>query len=173
MLPLKLFAYDGALYLMCHAPKFGYHMKLNLQRLRSLKVLKRHGRVPRDFDPEALENAAFGLVVGGPLTTYRLRFNKFMAPFIRERIWHPSQKLRNLPDHGVELEFRCTASYEVDAWVQRWGDDVEVLAPQSLRTEMRKLGEPLIAKYRDGGAPCSRPQAYGCLMMRKAHPRSA
>ena len=129
----------------------GYQMKLNLQRLRSLKVLKRHGRVPRDFDPEALENAAFGVVVGGPLTKYRLRFNRYMAPFIRERIWHPSQTLRELRDHGVELEFRCTASYEVAAFVQRWGDGVEVLAPQSLRTQMRKLGEAPIAKYRDRG----------------------
>ncbi len=159
VLPLKLFTYDGAVYLMCHSPKLGHQMKLNLQRLRSLKVLKRHGRVPRDFNPKELETAAFGLVADGPLTTYRLRFDKNVAPYIRERTWHSSQKLRDLPDHDVEIEFRCAASYEVANWVQSWGDGVEVLAPASLRRQQQELGQWLIDKYRDQARKAGRRSA--------------
>lgn len=150
LLPLKLFAYDGALYLMCHDPKKNALIKLNLQRLRKLRVLRRAGRVPRGFDPEALEHAAFGLFTGGAPTTFRLRFAPHIAPFIRERTWHPTQKIEERRGGGLDLRFRCDASYEVDAWVQSWGAGVEVLAPDSLRKHLQRLGAWMTATY---GAP--------------------
>lgn len=150
LLPLKLFAYDGALYLMCHDPKKNTQIKLNLQRLHKLRVGKRTGRVPRGFDPEALEHAAFGLFTGGAPTTYRLRFAASIAPYIRERTWHPTQRIDERHDGGLDLRFRCDASYEVDAWVQSWGDGVEVLAPGSLRAKLRRLGAWMVETY---GAP--------------------
>lgn len=147
VLPLKIFAYDGALYLMCHEPKARAHRKLNLQRLLELKVLSRTSRVPRGFDPEALEHAAFGLVAGGAPTTYRLHFAAHLAPFIRERTWHPTQKIDEHRDGSLELRFRCDASYEVGAWVQGWGDGVEVLTPDSLRQQMQRLGTWMVDTY--------------------------
>lgn len=147
VLPLRLFAYDGAMYLLCHTPKFGSILKLNLQRLQRMRVLKRTARPPRDFDPAAIADAAFGLVAGGERTTYRLRFASYLAPFIRERRWHPSQKLAERDDGAVDLTFTCDASYEVEAWVQSWGEGVEVLAPASLRARMREVAEALLEMY--------------------------
>jgi proteasome accessory factor B len=154
VLPLKLFAYEGTLYLMCHVPKHGTLATLNLQRLRKLRLLEKRGRAPADFDPETLEHAAFGVFVGGAETSYRLRFTPEIAPYIRERAWHPTQKLRDLPDGGVELAFRCHASYEVGAWVQSWGRGVEVIEPKSLRAELAALGAWLRGAYeRRGESP--------------------
>lgn len=147
ILPLRIFAFDGSLYLMCHEPKHGRILKLNLQRLRSIQVLKRRGTVPRDFDPEQVEEAAFALVAGGPPTDYLLRFDAEVADFIRERVWHPKQTLTDLPDGSVELAFRCDASYEIGAWVQSWGRAIKVLAPATLRREQREIGEWLTATY--------------------------
>jgi predicted DNA-binding transcriptional regulator YafY len=148
VLPLKVFAWDGSLYLVCHVPKHGSQILLNLQRLRRLRVLAKRAKPPADFDPNAFEHAAFGIFVGGAPTSYRLRFDATAAPYIRERIWHPSQELRDVAGGGVELTFTCHASYEVGAWVQHWGEHVQVLAPASLRRDLAKLGAWLSETYR-------------------------
>ena len=148
VLPLQLFVWDGSLYLACHSRKHGAIVKLNLQRLRALRVLDERGTPPADFDATAFEHAAFGIFVGGRPTDYRLRFDAVAAPYIRERIWHPTQELREIGGGGVELRFTCHASYEVGAWVQGWGEHVRVEAPASLRSELARLGRWLAETYR-------------------------
>jgi proteasome accessory factor B len=147
VLPLQLFAWDGGLYLTCHDARRGAILKLNLQRLRALRVLLETAKPPADFDATAFEHAAFGIFVGGAPTAYCLRFDEVAAPYIRERTWHPTQELRDVAG-GVELRFRCHASYEVAAWVQGWGEHVRVEAPASLRAELARLGRWLEETYR-------------------------
>ena len=148
VLPLRLFTYQGAIYLMAYIPQYKNYLNLNLHRLQALKVLKEHQPAPPDFDPERLENAAFGVYHSGRPVTYRLRFIPDVAEYIRERTWHPSQKLKELDGGGLELTFRCVPSYEVSTWVASWMDGVEVLAPRALINELRQLGDHLVETYR-------------------------
>lgn len=147
VLPLRVFAHQGAAHLMCHVPKHQSYLSLNLQRMKSVKTLEQCSEVPADFDPERLENAAFGVHVGGEPTRYVLRFAREVATYIRERIWHPSQELCELPGGGVELRFSCGASWEVSAWVASWRHWVEALEPVALRGELRALGKLLRQRY--------------------------
>jgi len=77
-----------------------------------------------------------------------LRFNRNAAPYIRERIWHPSQTLKERRGGGVELAFTCPESFEVAAWVASWREWVEARAPGGLRRELRSLGAWLNRAYR-------------------------
>ena len=147
VLPLRLFTYQGAIYLMSYMPKYKNYLNLNLHRLRALRVLRERHDVPADFDPNKLENAAFGVYHNGRPVTYRLRFQDYVAEYIRERIWHPTQKLIEQKDGRLELTFRCVPSYEVTAWVASWMEGVEVVAPRSLRAELRQLGQHLTDTY--------------------------
>ena len=104
-----------------------------------------------DFDPEAVENAAFGVFHGGKVRTFKLRFTPELAPYIRERTWHPSQRLVDLDDSGVELTFRCSESHEISSWVASWLGGAEVLEPESLREEMAALGRKLTKTHNTGG----------------------
>ena len=128
-------------------PRYKNYLNLNLHRLRALRVLRERHDVPADFAPNKLENAAFGVYHNGRPVTYRLRFQAGVAEYIRERIWHPAQKLKELEDGRLELTFRCVPSYEVTAWVASWMDGVEALAPPSLRASLRQLGEHLTDSY--------------------------
>ena len=147
VLPLRVFAYHGALYLQAHVPKHGKTILLHLSRLVSLDVLAKRGKPPRGDRPEALENLAFGVFSGGPITSYRLRFSRDVAPYVRERRWHVSQKLRELPDGRVELQFKCAASGEVSGWVSSWRGEVEVIEPESLRSELAEVARQHLALY--------------------------
>jgi predicted DNA-binding transcriptional regulator YafY len=142
-LPLKLFVHDGAPYLLAWVRRFKKVIVLNLQRLQALKVLDETASGPRSFDPERWASAAFGIYApaGAKAITYRLRFDAEVAPYIREREWHPTQKLKELRERRVELSFESPEdSYEVSSWVASWRNHVEVLAPPALRAELRELG---------------------------------
>ncbi len=147
VLPLKLFTYQGAIYLMAYTPTYKNYLNLNLHRLKGLKVLKETQEPPADFDPERLENAAFGVYHSGKPVNFKLRFTDQVAEYIRERTWHPTQKIIDLPDGGLELTFRCVHSYEVTAWVMSWLEGVEVLAPKKLRDELAGMGTFLTDTY--------------------------
>jgi proteasome accessory factor B len=147
ILPLRIFVYQQAVYLHAYVPKHREVITLNLQRLQDLKVLDERGQPPPDYRPEKLETSAFGVFVGKNQVSYRLRFSPEIAPYIRERSWHPTEKLRELPGGGLELSFTCGESYEVTAWVASWRKGVEVLEPQSLRRELAGYGQWLKERY--------------------------
>jgi predicted DNA-binding transcriptional regulator YafY len=58
-----------------------------------------------------------------------LQFRKEEALYVRERIWHPTQRLKELPDGGLRLSFRAGGVVEI----LRWGSGVTVLQPRRLR----------------------------------------
>jgi predicted DNA-binding transcriptional regulator YafY len=148
LLPLRLFAHDGAVYLYAHVPRHDQVITLNLHRLLRLTVQEQTGKPPADFRPEQWESSAFRVFSSlKEAVAYRLRFSAEVAPYIRERVWHPSQVLRELPAGGLELTFSCSPSYEGTAWVSSWGKNVEVLEPEGLRRDLHVLGGWLLGTY--------------------------
>jgi predicted DNA-binding transcriptional regulator YafY len=69
----------------------------------------------------------------------RIRFDKFAAQLVRERVWHPSQQIQELT--GGEIEFRITLSslHEIESWVLGWGNHVKVLGPGELVKRLREI----------------------------------
>jgi proteasome accessory factor B len=77
----------------------------------------------------------------------RVRFALEAADRVRERVWHESQKLNELPDGGLELSVRLGALAEIERWVLGWGKLAEVLEPKELRESVAKTVKVLAAKY--------------------------
>lgn len=150
VLPLRLFLHDQAAYVICQFIRYGSIGTLNLQRVRRLVVLRRRADPPSDFDPTKYELAAFRVHPGEKVTTYVLRFSREAAPYIRERLWHPSQTLRDLHGGGVELTFTCGDSSEIATWVAGWQGSVTVVRPAGLRRELVRFGRWLMRTYKDG-----------------------
>lgn len=148
VLPLRLFVHDRAVYLLCRfAGKRGV-ATLNLHRLRAVEVTEEVGEAPAGFEAEKWAESAFTLYPGEKSTTYVLRFDAVVAPYIRERTWHPSQRLRDLRGGRVELRFTCGESFEVTSWVASWREWVEVVSPVALRHQLWDLGRWLSATYK-------------------------
>ena len=78
----------------------------------------------------------------------RLLFSAHVATYIRERVWHPSQRLRERRDGSLEMRLETSGHKELLRWVLSWVPDVEVLAPRSLRDRVReKLHEALFSSF--------------------------
>jgi len=147
VLPLKLFARDGAAYMLAQHRTRGEVITLALHRVRRFVVTHERGEAPRGFDSRRVLDSQFGAYAGGSEVTYRLHFASTVAPFIGERRWHPDQKLRSRPDGSIVLAFRCRESYQVAAWVASWRSHVTVIEPQALREELRDLGREFASRY--------------------------
>jgi predicted DNA-binding transcriptional regulator YafY len=80
--------------------------------------------------------------------TVVLRFSPDQAPYIREREWHPTQRLRDLRDGRLELIFRAGGTFEITRWILGWGDAVEVVRPAALRRDVAALLRRAAGQYR-------------------------
>ncbi len=80
--------------------------------------------------------------------TVVVRFRADQAPYVREREWHPTQKIRELRDGRVELTFRAGGMFEIMRWVLGWGDAAEILRPLALRREIARTIASTVASYR-------------------------
>lgn len=77
-----------------------------------------------------------------------IKFDSYQARYIRERRWHPTQEIEELPDGGLILRFCVGGLDEVKRWVMSYGSHAEVLEPPSLREAVQKEIEQMAEIYR-------------------------
>ncbi len=118
-----------------------------MDRIRELELTTERFAVDPGFDPKRHEAEAFGVAWEKP-TTVVVRFSADQAPYVREREWHPTQRIRDLRDGGVELTFRAGGAFEIVRWILGWGDAAEVVRPLRLRKEVRRALQTAVARYR-------------------------
>jgi predicted DNA-binding transcriptional regulator YafY len=93
--------------------------------------------------------SSFG-VFHGPPASVKIRFGKDIAGYITEKTWHPSQKVSVRADGSVIFEAEVAGTEEIKHWVLKWGAKAEVLAPESLRQEIRREAEEMMKTYGRG-----------------------
>jgi predicted DNA-binding transcriptional regulator YafY len=119
-----------------------------LPRISNPKVLTTQFVRPADFSPEKFFANALGVLGGERDYRVTIRFTAAVADRIREREWHESQELRDLPDGRLELRLRLGALPEIERWILTWGTDAEVLQPKELRQRLQKTAESLASLYK-------------------------
>jgi len=61
------------------------------------------------------------------------RFSPTAADAARDFEFHPTQKMTEEPDGSLLVEFTASGWLEMAWHLYKWGDQVEVLAPEELR----------------------------------------
>ena len=65
-------------------------------------------------------------------------FSVAAGQLVRERIWHPSQKIQELAEGGLELTLQLSSLHEIEPWVLSWGEHVCVIGPAELKKRISK-----------------------------------
>jgi predicted DNA-binding transcriptional regulator YafY len=100
-----------------------------------------------DLDPVAFVDESFAGWHEGDVVEVRVRFEGPAASVVRERVWHPSQHLEELPDGSVELWLETAGPTGVLHWTQSFLPNAHVLEPawlaerqcETLRAWLRRL----------------------------------
>ena len=130
--PYTLLFYEGALYLGGYAHNRDALRLFLIDRIEQLTVLDERFEVPEEFAAGDLTGSAFGLI-DEDQQTVKVRFGNEIGHLIRERVWHPSQKLVEEEDGALTLTFEASGEKEILAWLYSYLPHVEILAPESLR----------------------------------------
>lgn len=108
-----------------------------LPRIADVESFKETFDRPLDFSPEKFFASALGVVAGEGNYRVVIRFSAAVAERIREREWHESQEMRELPGGALELQLRLGALLEVEQWILGWGAAAEAIEPPELRDRIR------------------------------------
>ena len=129
--PYRLWYASGGLYLVgyCHLRK--EPRMFAVERMRAVTLTDHPYQMPLGFDLEAFVQDALTVMRGRPIEV-ALRFDKATAAWVKDRIWHPTQKVTRLKDGGMLITLTVADSRELVGWVLSFGSGVRVVRPHSL-----------------------------------------
>ncbi len=145
--PYKVWYRSGGLYVIGWDHRSGEIRTFAITRILSIRSTESPFEPREDFDFDLYAASSFG-VIAEPAVAVRIRFEADWRTHILEHTWHPSQKIADLEDAGVELSMEVGGSAELRSWVLSFGAGAEVLEPASLRDEVRVELEKAAARYR-------------------------
>ena len=151
--PYHLGCVENLWYLFAFDMDRGELRTFALPRIRNVRVSKTKFRRPMDFSIGRYLEQSFGVFARPTKTkhTIHIAFDSFAAPLVQERQWHPSQKVKQLRDGGIELSLTLGNLEEVERWILSWGKHAQVLAPPELRERIANTVWALANSY--GNAP--------------------
>jgi predicted DNA-binding transcriptional regulator YafY len=140
--PYHLSNVQGDWYLIAFDDKRQAFRTFSLGRIEEWRILEDVFLRDPAFSVKDYLGRAFQAERGGEAMQVELRFDAQQARYIRERRWHETQRIEELPEGGLILRFLTGGLDEVKRWVMQYGGHVEVLEPESLREEViREMNE--------------------------------
>jgi len=103
-----------------------------------------------DEDPQAHDHhlrASFGIFTGSAAAWAVLRFSAYAARWVAAETWHPEQRDCNHDDGSLTRWLPYHREEELLMDLMRWGPEVEVLAPASLRRQITRRLQQALARY--------------------------
>ncbi len=119
----------------------------SLARLESVEVLKESFRIPDNFDFHRLSGSHFGVHWSEDEIEVEIHFDKSIAGYIKERQWHPSQQVEELPDGNLILSLTVNHLLELKRWILSWGSKAQVLKPESFTHDIQNTIAEMRASY--------------------------
>jgi proteasome accessory factor B len=143
--PYRLAFAQGGLYLLAYVPDYKDVRTFAVDRIASVSLEK------QTFTPSrAIPDDVFGNSLGvntGPPSHVEIAFDKRVTPYVRARVWHPSQILREGADGGVVLTLEVCNDLALRSWILGWGASARVLAPAALAADIRADLNSASAQY--------------------------
>lgn len=143
--PLELFEWNGMPYLQAWDPSEPRRpfKRFALSRMSDVEVLATRFRPP----PKRDQPSCLGAFCGEIFTAV-VRADAEQADFVRERRWHPAQKVRELRDGSLEFTLPFGAPDEAARWILGQGPGFRPVAPAQLVRAWSDMVSALAAQTR-------------------------
>lgn len=143
--PYRLAYGQGGLYLFAFVPEYVQMRTFAVERIRKLHVLEEHFEAIQTLPSEAFEHS-LGIHTGRP-ERVEIEFSAGVAPYIKERDWHKSQKIRNQSDGSVVLSLRVCTDWALQSWILSFGPFARVIKPTELAQKILEEIEEAREQY--------------------------
>ena len=142
--PYRLVYSPGGMYLQAFVPEYAEVRTFFVDRIRSLSLGEER------FTPAENMDAAFAHSIGvneGQPEHIEIAFEPRIAPYVRERQWHGSQKNVDRKDGGVVLSLDVCNDWALRSWILSFGPLARVLAPATLAAQIKDEVDRASARY--------------------------
>ena len=132
--PYRLIYSPGGLYLLAFVPEYKDLRTFAVERIRAISLHEER------FTPAEIPDAAFAHSLGineGPPEHIEIAFEPRIAPYVRERQWHPSQSAADRKDGGVVLSLEVCNDWALRSWILSFGPLARVVAPPELAKQIK------------------------------------
>lgn len=136
--PYHLASIDGQWYLFAMDKARRDIRTFVLARIQDVPKPGKPFEKPEDFSLTDRLMGSFGVFKGTGDFRVKIEFDAFAAQLVRERKWHESQQLKEIPGGGLQLAMRLDSLEEIERWVLSWGSHAKVLGPAQLRHRVKQ-----------------------------------
>ncbi|MGB9683088.1 MAG: helix-turn-helix transcriptional regulator [bacterium] len=143
--PYHLYNFQGVWYFCGYCHLRNEVRDFALDRIEKIETLQETFELSKDFNIKNYLSQAFR-IFKGEKEKIRIKFDSYQARWIRERVWHESQKIEELENGEIIFEIEANPE-EIKRWILGYGSHAEVLEPISLREEIKKELEVLLEFY--------------------------
>lgn len=142
--PYRLVYAQGGLYLFAYVPEYGEMRTFGVERIRSVSLLEER------FTPSEVAQDSFAHSIGvneGPPEHIEIAFEPRIAPYVRERRWHPSQTNTDRSDGGILVALDVCNDWALRSWILSFGPLARVISPDALEHQMKEELEQARLRY--------------------------
>jgi len=120
----------------------------SMSRILTAKKTGEIFQIPTDFNFKKLSGSHFGVHWSDDEIKVKIRFNIRVADYVRERTWHPSQKIVECETGDVVLSLTVNHLLELKRWILSWGGDAQVLEPNYFARDIMEAVNDTAALYK-------------------------
>ena len=146
--PYRLAFANGGLYLLAYVPEYGDVRTFAVDRIASVSLEK------QTFTPtQPVADDVFANSLGvntGPAAPVEIEFEARVAPYVRARVWHTSQQMREAADGRLVLAMDVCHDWALWSWILSWGPFARVIAPAALADDVRSDLQTATDRYSQG-----------------------
>jgi proteasome accessory factor B len=133
--PYHIMFFRGGLYLFAYVPDYDQIRTFAVERIESIEKMRERFDRPADFSVESHLESAFGLIREEPFDV-EIIFNADVAEYVRSRVWHPSQQVREIGGGRIRMKMHVGGEFELGSWILSFGPSAIVVAPERLRRRL-------------------------------------
>ena len=143
--PYRLWYSNGALYLAAYCHLRESVRLFAVERIRTCTLTPHAFQLPLSFDLDAYVGDALRVMRGKPVTV-ELLFDKATTAWVKDRTWHPSQKMDPQTGGRLRMTLTVAATPELVGWLLGFGGGVTILRPPELKAAVRTAAEQILSK---------------------------
>ena len=133
--PYRLAFAQGAMYLLAYVPEYKSVRTFAIDRITSVTLEKQTFTPKQDIGDDVFANSLG--VNTGPPERVEIEFTADVAPYVRARVWHPSQDVRENGDGHMRLTMDVCHDWALRSWILSWGPFARVVSPAPLARAIR------------------------------------
>jgi proteasome accessory factor B len=143
--PYRLAFAQGGLYLLAYVPAYKDVRTFAVDRIASV-ALEKQTFTPKQQVGEDVFANSLG-VNTGPAEKVEIEFDATVAPYVRARVWHASQQLREATGGSLVLSMNVCHDWALRSWILSWGRFARVLSPAALARDLRSDLQAATSRY--------------------------